>query len=201
MLIDIVILPPSDVRWAVSHFNKKLKTQFQLKWIVDNKRLVPHISLYHIRIDKNKLSEVVLEVNKIAKRVKKVPIGFVGSNGHYPYFGINASKSNKLYILHKQVVEKLKDQRKGEMPFVHLPQTLLAKKYAKNYGAIGVFSKYNPHITLGATNKESDFLALLEKINKNKNLFKSFMADTIAITEIDKYWQVVKILKKFKLKA
>jgi 2'-5' RNA ligase len=201
MLIDIVILPPSNVRSAVQHFNKKLKAQFQLKWVVDNKKLIPHVSLYHIKIEKRKLSDVVNEVGKIAEGAKKIPVDFVGANGHYPYFGIKTTKSDELYILHKQVVGKLKDQRNGEMPFIHPPKTLLAKKYAKNYGAIGLFSKYNPHVTLGATNKVRDFLALMDNVNKNQKLFKNFTASIIAVAEVDKYWQVVRIIKKFKLKA
>lgn len=200
MLIDIVILPPSNVRKTLRGFNKQLRKQLKLKWIVDNKSLIPHISLFHIRVDKEKINEIISGVSKISETTKKFPIEFLQANGHYPYFGINTTKSSKLYSLHQQVIKELKDLRKGEMPFIHPPKTLLTKGYAKKYGATGIFARYNPHITLGSIRRDVDFPLVLDKVNIKKKLFKAFLADTIAVAKIDKYWQVIKILKEFKLK-
>ena len=199
MLIDIVILPPKNTRKMVGNFGNKIKSELSLDWFVDNKKLIPHISLYHIRIDKNKLPSVLFETGKIFVKSKKIPINFTQASGHYPYYGIGVKKSDKLYKLHK-IALTLKFLRKGEMPFIHPPKTVLAKKYAQTYGAIGILNRYNPHITLGSINKESDFEKVSKKVNENKIKFKSFTATSIAITEVDKFWQVKKIIKEFKLK-
>lgn len=48
MLLDIVILPPDNIRRQLSIVAKKINKVYPSLCIVDNVTLIPHISLYHL---------------------------------------------------------------------------------------------------------------------------------------------------------
>ncbi len=199
MLIDIIVLPPANIRKNIAGLNKNLKENFAFKWTVDNKKLIPHISLFHINIKKSKLGEIMSKTSEVLKRVSPLEISFTAADGRYPYIGIKTDKTDTLFNLHKKVIDNLKIFRVKAMPFIHKPKTFLDNQYAKKYGVIEVLTKFNPHITMGSVKNEDDFTKVLDKINSNREILQNFTADTVALAEIDKYWQVKKIIKKLKL--
>lgn len=199
MLLDIVILPPRKLRNKIGKFTTNLKKRIPHLWKVDNKKLIPHVSLFHLQIKKDGFKDVVEFVEIVAKKHKALVLSFTKPEFIGVYYGINIKNIRPLNKIHRAVVFGTRNFRTGQMPLVHSPKSKLAKKYIKEFGAPGVLRNFNPHITLGGVkNLKNTETVVKAAISKRK--FSTFLADTIAIALVNNYWQVTKILKKFKLK-
>ena len=87
MFLDIVILPPADISRAVGKLTAKLARGFPLRMRVDNKKLYPHISLYHLLVPRGRVKTVVAEVSRLVAEQKQIPIIFQKVRGGKVYFG------------------------------------------------------------------------------------------------------------------
>ena len=73
MLIDIVVLPPEKLRRRIGERTKKSARGISAGFIVDNKKFIPHLSLWHINTSRERLKKIEVE---LAKLVKKSKTGF-----------------------------------------------------------------------------------------------------------------------------
>lgn len=201
MLLDIVILPPRDFRKKLSRLSDSVKKVTPLSWRVDDASLVPHISLNHIKVETRVLHALEQDLAIISKSVKKLPLKIRGPNYFRNYFGLDVFLNSALYNLHTQVLKKLNCYSAGPMkPIFPFKKTnLLQTCYIKKYGKPGVLRYFHPHITLGWQKK----ILNDKKIDRILEQFKgfSFIADELSVCKIDKFWQVTKILKTFRLKS
>lgn len=197
MLLDVVILAPLPLRKAIGKQSLRLKKEFKLLYAVDNKKLIPHISLFHLSIEPKNLSQVEKKLKTVVATQKAFPIKLDGVKSGAQFFSYGIENSKNLYQLHKKIVSGLKDLRRGPMA----GKFVFAKgreKIIQEYGAPWVLKYFSPHITLGGVKKLSDVVQVTKAIPKP--ILNSFKADEIAIVEVNSYWQVVKIIKEFKLK-
>ena len=65
MLLDIVILPPLSVASLVADKVKKASLGYRAEFLVDNKRLWHHVSLFHVVVARNRLPLVLRLVNSL----------------------------------------------------------------------------------------------------------------------------------------
>jgi hypothetical protein len=203
MLIDIVILPPKSFRNKFGKIGLALKKQMPLFYTIDNKKLIPHLSLFHLRTNKvAKVSEALTFLLPSFRDFKVYPTRFNFHNIEDKYFigGLGAKVTKDLQLLHESVVHCLYTFKSGP---AFKPQKYYSPKqeyYRKNFGGNPqMFELYNPHFTLARlkilNSKQIKKLRVMLKVK-----FAPFQAKEIVVAQTNNNHQVIKILKTFKLK-
>lgn len=196
MLLDIVILPPVKLRQKISKKIKKAATGYPNFFIVDNRKLISHLSLWHIRTSKNRINELAKELKQIVKNQKPIKINSVGFTASKEYQSVEFTVKNNraLTSLQQEVFKRIYPFKIGMMPFVGIFRYTKVKqiKEAKKYGRpLG----FQPHFTAGVLKSMIDSLRIAESMKKTKFNF-SFSAKEIYICEVNHWWQVTKIIRK-----
>jgi hypothetical protein len=204
MLIDIIILPPKNFRLKFGKLGLRIKMSFPAFYAVDNKKLIPHLSLFHIKTSKiNAVTEKVLAKFSGSKSLMIYPkqIAFHNIGNSYLIGGLGAKKTSALQFFHESAVRALYKFKSGP---AFKPQKYYNRRqryYRTHFGGNPhMLEFYNPHFTLARLK----MLSPAQKLELNKLLrtkFIAFKADTIAVAQTNKNHQVIKILKEFKLKA
>lgn len=202
MLIDIVILPPQSLRSKVGKKIRVVVNNYPYLYVVDNVKLIPHLSLFHLRASKSKLKKLEQTVGTIVERYKSFQLKSVRfykySKG--PVLSFRISKPAILSKLNGEVVENCRKFRSGELFLAYKNRVFseLDRSYIEKYGSYwSVGKNFDPHFTMVRYKVPSDGPKMIKKMGSFD--FK-FLADTVAICEINNNGQVIKILKEFKLK-
>jgi 2'-5' RNA ligase len=202
MLLDIVILPPKLTRSKVGKKIQSVAKKYPHLYIVDNVTLIPHLSLFHLRVSKTKLKKLERVVEAIVQKYKPFRLKSVRfvrySKDTVLHFRI--SKPAILTELNREIAEKCRKFRDGELFiwYKNSPFSKLDRLYIKKYGSYwSVERNFDPHLTMVRYKTPSDGAKMLKKMAKFRF---NFSADTVALCEINKHGQVYKILKQFKLK-
>ena len=70
MLLDIVVLPPANIRQKVGQAILRATRGADCKYVVDNKKLIPHVSLFHIRTSQRRLKLIEQQVKSVLGQYK-----------------------------------------------------------------------------------------------------------------------------------
>lgn len=197
MFIDIVILPPYELRGVIQKSAPKIKKLSGVSFVVDNRKLLPHLSLFHLNILPSKLPLVIKALKQVLENQNLVKVTGLKKNTTTQFFDYTVKNSKPLQNLHERVVLGLKEFRKGPMwaKFYIAPDR---SSFMKNYGAPGVMENFRPHITLGGIRGKVNIEELILNIAEPKP--GSFLGTQVAVTKVNGYWQVLKILQTIKLK-
>ena len=159
--IDIVLLPPPEVRDAAIQTNRMLIEETGDDAIrLDVADRIPHVSLAMGCIPGSTLSQLNVPLELLAKRLLPMEVGIEGAvsvitDSGDQVSGINLAKDDSLLILHRSVVAQLAGiaQEKCTMAsFIRdegeelTPFTL---GYVPEYAQKAGYDRYSPHITLG----------------------------------------------------
>ena len=196
MLLDIVILPPPHIRKRVGEISKKIGKKYKLTWAVDNKKLIPHISLYHLSIAPNSLTEIFSGLQKLSLFFKPTVLTYIPPRFYGKSIWVGFNRTKALRKMSRRMVYTFLKFQSGSLGFI--PSTKLEVQYLNKYGSPFIFQNFWPHVTIGKVKSLTDKHQILDCLVKNK--LSSFKCDTIALTETNKNHQVTKILKIFKLK-
>jgi 2'-5' RNA ligase len=203
MLIDIVILPPESIRAKVGKKISFVAKNYPHNYVVDNIKLIPHLSLFHLRILKSKLDKLEQMVETVVGKYKSFQlksVGFVKYDKDL-VLQFRISKPATLSKLNRDIIQRCHKFRTGELLswYKDYPFPRLDKLYIKKYGSYWSTGKnFDPHFTMVKYKFVDDGSRMTKKMG---NFGFKFLADTVAVCEINKHGQVIKILKKFKLKA
>ncbi len=198
MLVDIVILPPNKIRNIVSRAIIKAVGDFQYVYMADNKNFIPHISFFHVNINKRKLPILLDKVEENLNNYHPTKIFYKNTlvDGKGIWFSLS---SHKLLIKFNNLMIKVcAPLRDGLIPWIpKRAPTELEKFNRKTYGTHYCIGQgFKPHFTLVKLKSRLGAKVVYQRIKINKFSFK---ADTIAVCEINRYGQVTKVLKTFKL--
>jgi len=201
MLLDVVILPPWMLRNRLGKKITRATSNSPCVFVVDNKKLIPHLSLFHIKTSKNRsdrlsrlIKEIVKEYHPFKIYSQGFKVQFGGKGG-----GFSLSKSRPLVSLHEEILNKCYHLRTGVMPWPWSALSKLTKQkriYRRKYGTSYILKLFHPHFTMVLLKNGGDSEKVARKMFKTKFVF---LADTIAVCEVNFYHQVTKILKTFKL--
>ena len=195
MLIDIVILPPAKLRRKMGGKMKKETVGYPTVFVVDDKKMIPHLSLWHLKTSKNRIDGLAVELRNVVQGQRPIKIssaGFVASKKENGIVNFLVKNNKFLALLRKKVFEKTHPFKTGMMPQLEVfglwkGKTLMeGKKYGRPLAL-------NPHFTMGFLKKTEDALKIEEAMKKEKF---SFVAKEIYICEVNHWWQVIRVLKK-----
>ena len=196
MLLDIVILPPAKLRERIGQAVLRATRGVACKYVIDNEKLIPHVSLFHIRTSKLRLAELSKIVREIAGQYKPFKIKSKGVRvGNPLYFWLSNDKNFKK--IHRDTVLKSYHLRTGEMPWTStkLP-TKLESYFRKKYGTQHVLGLKSPHFTLVRLKNKADSQMVARRLSSFKF---EFIASEVAICEVNFWHQVTRILKRFRV--
>ncbi len=198
MLLDIVILPPIRLRNRLGRLIRQAVNGYPNILVVDNKKLIPHISLFHLKVSPRDLPKIFKTIDQISKNYYSFKISSRGLRVNGQNIALRLSGPAILKKLHHEVLLKCYRLRSGTMPWTAKRKpTALERTYRKKYGSKHILKLFAPHLTLAALKNDPDANLVSQKIKKIKF---NFTADTLAIGQVNFWHQVTRILKKFKLK-
>lgn len=202
MLLDIVILPPDNVRKKVAKALKRAIAGVKHEYVIDNRRLIPHLSLLHLRVERRnffRLAEAVQEVVSKYKPFKIRSTRTLPYPGHDRVSNLLFQKTPAMKKLNQEIVLECNGFRSGPLFWWYRKHKFgtREKKYIQKYGSYwSVEKNFNPHFTLARTLSAEGNRLVIKRFRKFK---MSFIADTIALCRINTNGQVTKILKTFKM--
>ncbi|MFA4937185.1 MAG: hypothetical protein WC575_02785 [Patescibacteria group bacterium] len=198
MLLDIVILPPAKLRKKLGRLALEANRICKASCLVDNKKMFSHCSLFHINTSATRISTLYKIVKKLAVSYSTCQLRVNGCHESeeswsvFPLMGYGLLKKFRTAIF-----KNCANLRTGMMPpWSHRNLTRKEKENRKKYGVSNSPYVYKPHLTIGKF--DSKCVGLVSKFLQNIRL--SFKADTIAICQVNKNWQVTRIIKQFKVK-
>jgi 2'-5' RNA ligase len=200
MLLDIVILPPAKLRESIGEKIRQATKNMPAVFVVDNRKLIYHLSLFHIKLSERRLMKLEAVVGDIVKKYRSCNIRPLAFENYSPNEVWCRLSNNKiLKNLNKEIVESCYTLRTGAMPWSgKKPPAGLDKKLRIKYGTQhNIGKRFVPHFTI-AEFRDPEITDRLVTILKSINF--SFLADTVAICEVNRQHQVVRVIKKFKLK-
>jgi hypothetical protein len=197
MLIDIAIVPPQHIRREIGTKMKKEIGHAPHLFVVDNNKLIPHVSLWHMRTSKIKIPKITRRLEKIIKGQKSIRVSSLEFHALEKYKGFlefAVKDTNGLVLLQQRIFQNIHSYKTGAMPkfapFLNIPYTKKAIREIKKYGrSLG----FNPHFTMGWLKNEKDIAQVVRKMQKTKF---SFLAKEIYVCEVDNWWQVKRIIRK-----
>lgn len=197
MLIDIVILPPKNLRKRIGVKMKREIGHLPNFFVVDSTKLIPHLSLWHMKTSQDMVSNITKELKQAIKGQK--PIEIISSEFHAieKYKGcleFPVNKNKDLIKLQQKVFKKIHPYKTGLMPrFASFLKIKYSEEKLKEIRKYGRSLGFHPHFTMGWLKNEKDIMGVVKKMKVVK---LKFQAKEIYICEIDKWWQVKRIIKK-----
>ena len=166
-------------------------------FVVDDTKLIPHLSLWHMKTSKKKIGSIFKELKQAIKGQK--PIKIISSEFHavekykgYLEFPVRENKD--LVKLQQKIFQKIYSYKTGTMPqfasFLGIKYSEEKLREIKKYGGS---LEFGPHFTMGWLKNEKDIAGVVRKMQQVKF---SFLVKEVYICEVDKWWQVRKIIKK-----
>lgn len=193
MLLDIALVPPEKLRKKLGEKAAKEIGGFPNAFVVDNVRRIPHLSLWHLRTSKSRVSKLTEELRQIVRKQKAIKITSTGFRILKKYKGdveFTVEKNDALISLQEKVFKKIYSYKTGTMPPFFGRWVGEKRRQAERYGKpLG----FKPHFTMGFLKNEEDARKVVKKMKK---VSFSFFANEICLCEIDTWWQVKKIIKK-----
>ncbi|MFA6325338.1 MAG: hypothetical protein WCX46_03895 [Candidatus Paceibacterota bacterium] len=200
MLIDIVILPPTNIRNKIGTKIKKEMGSLSNYFVVDNNKLIPHLSLWHMKTSKKNVDKITQELKKVIKNQKPIKITSSEFHALEKFKGcleFTIKENKNLSVFRQNIFEKIYSYKTGIMPqFASFLKIKYSKEKLKEIQKYGRGLGFGPHFTMGWLKNENDISKVIKKMNKVKF---SFPVNEIYICEIDKWWQVKKIIKKINI--
>ncbi|MFA4818379.1 MAG: hypothetical protein WC621_00900 [Patescibacteria group bacterium] len=195
MLLDIVILPPSEVRKKVGRIIPKSVTK-RMTLVVDNKKFIPHISLFHLKTNKAGLLEVIKATEEVIKDCRPLVFRSLNYSASNRWLTLFLSNSKHLKKLNTEIINKCFLLRTGTMPWTEdYPPTKQAINNRKRLGNNGGRS-FKSHFTIGVAKSAVDAKEIVDVLKPVK---MKFISNQIAVCEVNFWHQVTKVLKKFKI--
>lgn len=199
MLLDIVILPPQKLRRKIGKKIEVATKGLKPVFVVDNKKFIPHLSLFHVRTSKGRINKLEARIKEVLKEYRSIWLQSKGVELSKSGSGIifyKVANPRELGRLRKQIFKACYPLRTGMMPWF-ISNRRPTNEELESRKKYGTHLKFHPHFTLTLLSDTKDVRTVARKIKSMK--FK-FLADTVAITEVNFWHQVKRIIKKFKLK-
>lgn len=176
MEIRFALIPPARINALTAKLAKRYAQQAKHRFVVDNQKLFPHMTLFKVTVSKKNYLSLLQVVKRELKKFKPFNLevkGFLISDGGW--LGLKIESSSKLNKLAKELANAIERSKLTPAPL-------------KN--------PYHPHITLTRFYKNGLAHAVVKDEPKPS---AKFSADSIGLC-LSRQTQVYKILNTVKLK-
>jgi hypothetical protein len=175
---------------------KKAAGDYPNWFVVDNAKIIPHLSLWHLRTGKGKISKLIGELRKITGDQAPIKIRSSG----FSISTINAGavvsssvhRSKALASLQMKVFRKIYPIKTGMMPSFK-PFEVWKGAELKQVKKYGRPLKFKPHFTMGWLKNKEDALNVQQEMRKMQF---TFLAKEIYICRVNRWWQVDKVIRE-----
>ena len=198
MLLDIVILPSVHLSRILVRSVQRANRDIRPVYVVGTGGLFYHSSLFHFNVSSKRLPQVESTVKSLAAGLPRLKL--VGRRVRYDGDGVwlEFLPPPALVRFKNSIVQSLAPLRQGPMPYTSsYPLTPLRRFYRQRFGVhynMGRFFK--PHFTLAKYKSLTDTKAVSLRL---KHFKPSFFVNTLAVTEVNRYHQVTRIIKRFRV--
>lgn len=200
MLFDIVILPPLGVRRQLGRLVTTACRPYSTVYVVDNTKLIPHVSLFHLNTELRRLPALVVAVQAVLKELFPAKVNLISRGciawGDGPTLWFR--RNDRLVALNRQIVSVSAPIRTGLMPWLPKRKPTVAERSARRrYGVhYNIGARFRPHVTLAKLVHEHDARLVASSLGKHH---MSFPLREIAICQVNRGHQVTRILKRFRV--
>lgn len=196
---NIAIIPPRAIIEQAIAMSEELR-KFDSFFVLDEKTLSPHISLYHAPFTEERLGDVIGKLEEITAGTRPFPVRHAS---YYPdqgvWVGIRYVSDKAILDLHTQVIEATKGYRAEQDDVRYLARwaelSHQQRENIKDCGWTDSFTLFSPHLTFTKLRQpRTDVLHHLPEHDF------SFQVDHIALVERGEYGACIKTLADFTLK-
>ncbi len=191
--MDIVLLPPKALSLKIGRLVLLLGRKFPLAFAVDDRKLLPHISLLHLKVNRKQLKKVIKEVKLLSEKHQKMTLRFGSGYAGSRFFCVEIQKTPRLYSLHQGAVKSISRFRSGITRLPEKAKNQTQKDYFQKYGVANILNFFNPHITLGMLKSKNHQDAVLKTLAAQS--LPKFTASRLAVAKVNNYHQVTKVIK------
>src|SRR4030042_4305324 len=191
---DVVLLPPDEISQEAIRLSQLIAKKFPVEFKLDGKTKYPHISLYHLEIPNENMSETVRRLKNIFRKQLKVSLKTKDYSYHDIFISWNFIRNQFIYELHRELINHLNELRKGlEVEVFKKLKFLTPYNYQeiRRFGSPFVLKNFQPHITITAVKRTIDtekaFKTLPVKKTQNIDFTKASLgrlSDNGTVTEI-----------------
>ena len=193
---DIVILPSPEVRDVAIALSRAINQKFGSDLVLGRRAFKPHISLYHVVIQKKNLSEMMERLRIIAASQKKIGALTIQRYKNQPHLAV--AKIAWLQNLHESVLKAINPLRDTTFPdawdngakYGNVVRPI-HRKNIKKYGSPIVGAIFDSHITLTVLNDPDDTVKAIDVISLKKYQFNP---TAITVCQIGKHHSCQKMI-------
>ena len=201
--LDVVILPPEGIARKAIALSRLLTRRFGSPLLLDRAGALPHISLYHIAVSRDRLSAFRERLRAIAARTEVGELHVVGIH-IYREFGsiaIAISKPRWLQRLYLRIIHEtseLRDTRfDNHRSWVSERLSPGERAWIDRYGTPLVGRFFIPHITLGII-RDCDQLQAAARVISLRH--RGFKVTELAICRQGPHHTCTRVIERLALK-
>jgi hypothetical protein len=197
--INIVIFPSEEVTNTFISLSKEIAARHGTYYILNEKNVLPHLSLYSARYPKKNFPKIQKAITDIVNNTNTFELVVHSYTFFVGFLFGDIIKDSNLLRLHGAVVDVLNPLREGLITEDQLKLKGLSKAQEQSiqtYGYLSVKDTYIPHISLTALKDPGDAKVILEHLPTEDMRFN---LERIAITPFAQYGTCTEVLKEFSI--
>lgn len=199
--LNIAIIPDPRIREEALRLSELLGRNFDIHFVLNNKNLIPHVTISQARYPERNLGKVI-DVVKEQIKVKPFKVNLNTFDVRYGQFVFwNAKRTPNLVAFHQQVVDATNPLREGlVIEHVAAMEGLSPEDVSdrENYGALLIGPHYQPHITLTRLKQTTPVENITKVIGKGKQ--DQFDVEKIIVGYLGNHGTVNGIIEEILLK-
>ena len=198
--LNIVILPDALATQKAIEMSKAVSEHLPTHFVLNATNRLPHITVYQAHFPRHNMDAVKKNISDIASVVKPFEVTLDRTTISYRTFLFwNCVKTQKLTHLQQQVIASVNHLRNGLLLPSLQTITHLSKddqNDIKQYGALLIGPRYEPHITITRIRNEQDG----EKAASLCNAIARFNVNRLVIGYLGEHGTVTEVIQSFPLK-
>jgi 2'-5' RNA ligase len=172
-------------------------------FILDNKTLFPHITIYLAEFPQKNFSKIIRAVSNVVMNQKPFTLSFKSFKTEYGYINITLEKTETLRSIHENIVRNINTFREGHLREKYRASSLFLnqfsdkeRSYIIQYGFPYLMDLYRPHLTVSYFEDHK----IAEKISKKLSWEnKTCTVDKISIYTVGEHGTCIGVVKEIPL--
>lgn len=198
--LNIVILPPREIREAAIEMSRKLKEGFQTELTLNGLNSLPHMTLYQARFPENALEAVSAYLREIARKTSPFEVSLGGMSSFYRSVWWDVQPSSDITHLSKSIIYQLNPLREGlTVGFWKGGKWNMSETFSiENYGSVVIGDSFRPHVTITTLRDQRDVRPALDSMRPK---VVKFVSESMHLALLGDMGRVTQVLEEFPFKG